>query len=90
MSRDTLLVDPQGVRYSYDNIKTQGWLDGHVGGTEDAANYLLQKAVTLFKQGRHEQAIAMQKLGEELIAVLKPLQEKKASEHRENFSEELK
>ncbi len=39
MSRDTILTEGTGVRYSYDNLKTQGWLDGHSSGLMAAAEF---------------------------------------------------
>ncbi len=83
MSRDMILRDEKFVhRYSYDNLCTQNWLDGQAQGVQVTASYLDAKAVDLFRQGKHEEAIALQSLGKEILKVLVPKLEKLAEDHK--------
>ncbi len=59
MSRDTILTDDDGVKYSYDNIRGQGYHDGHMGGLQDVMVYLKREAVRLFEQDEDEKAREM-------------------------------
>lgn len=84
-SDSDILTDENGVKYSYNNLTTQSWLDGHTGGTTESAGFLHQKALDLFKSGKHQEATAMQKLGDELLATVRPKQETRAEEHKKNY-----
>lgn len=72
MSRDTILTDEDGNRYSYERIKTQGWLNGHVLGAEAIVDWLKNKAVDMFKAGRHDEAAKMQLLAVEAAKAVIP------------------
>lgn len=89
MSSDTILKDEQGVRHSYDNIKTQGWLNGQPIGAQAAVNYLREKAVGLFRNGKYDEAIAMQKLATEVLEKVVPGLEDAAKIHEITYPEEL-
>lgn len=84
MSRDTILTDGTGVRYSYDNLKTQGWLDGHVSGLMAAAEFLRERAVTLFRDGKDDEATRLRRLAEEMVKGLRPQMEERSREHARN------
>ena len=90
MSNDTILKDYLGARYSYDNIKNQGWLDGHMGGTDQVIAFINAKAVSLFSQRKHEAAREMQNLGDEILRDVRSAQETRAKEHRKEYPEILK
>ena len=81
MSRDLILKDDDGVRWSYDNIHTQGWLEGHAPGLDAAVGYLKKRAVALFESGKDEEATTMRKLAEEMHKALRPTMEAAALRH---------
>lgn len=80
MSEDTILTDEADVRYSYGNIKTQGWLSGHASGL-DAAEYLRERAVKLFRDGKDDEATRLRRLAEDMVKELRPHMEKRAKDH---------
>lgn len=81
MSRDTILTDDADVRYSYDNLRTQGWLTGHVSGLDAAAEFLREKAVALFRAGRDDEATRLRRLADEMVKELRPQMEQRAKQH---------
>ena len=81
MSRDTILTDEADVRYSYSNLKTQGWLEGHVGGIEAAAEFLHERAVKLFREGKDAEATRLRCLAEDMVKALRPQLEARAKHH---------
>ena len=85
MSRDVILTAEDGTKYSFDNIKTQGWLNGHYSGLDVAANYIKVKAVELFKAGKDEEAVKLRKLAEELVKKLEPDMRSRAERHEREF-----
>jgi hypothetical protein len=85
MSRDTILTDEDNVRYSYDNLKTQGWLDGHVSGLNAAAEYLRELAVALFRDGKDDKATYLRRMAEDMVAALRPQMEKRSKDHAKEF-----
>jgi hypothetical protein len=81
VSRDTILTDEADVRYSYDNIRTQGWLSGHASGLDAAAEYLHERAVKLFRDGKDEEATRLRRLAEDMVKELRPQMEKRTKDH---------
>jgi len=81
MSRDTILTDEADVRYSYDNIRTHGWLSGHIAGLNAAAEFLREEAVTLFRDGDDDRASKLRKLADEMVKRLRPDMEKRCALH---------
>jgi hypothetical protein len=81
MSRDFVLTDEAGVRYSIDNIRTAGWLSGHLSGLNAAADFLREEAVTLFRRGEDERATKLRKLADEMVNKLRPDMEKRCVLH---------
>jgi len=84
MSRDTILKDEDDVKYSYDNMRTQGWLDGHVSGLEAAVAWLRERAIELFRKGSDEEATRLRKLSEEMLKELGPRMEASAKRHEKD------
>jgi hypothetical protein len=84
MSRDTILTDEAGVRYSHDNLRTQGWLDGRASGLDAAAEFLRERAVQLFRDGKDDEATRLRRLAEEMVKELRPQMEERSKEHAEN------
>lgn len=82
---DTILTDEDGVRYSFDNIRTQGWLNGHASGLSAAVTWLKERAVTLFREGKDESATNLRKLADDMDRALRPLMEQKAKRHEHDF-----
>jgi len=82
---DRIMTDEDGVRYSFENIKTQGWLDGHAGGLDDAVHWLKERAVDLFRAGKDEEATSMRRLAEDMDRKLRPGMEQQSKRHREEF-----
>jgi hypothetical protein len=85
MSRDTILTDDAGVRYSYDNLKTQGWLDGHACGLDKAAEFMRERAVELFRAGKDDEASRLRRLAEDMVKTLRPQMERRAKDHAKNY-----
>lgn len=85
MSRDTILKDEEGNKYSYDNLKTQGWLEGHYCGLDCAVKTIADKAVDFFREGKHDKAIEYQKLAKEIKELLEPEMRRRAKEHEEQY-----
>ena len=81
MSRDYVLVCDDGKRYSFDNLTTHYWLNGHAPGAEEVLAWLLERAVCLFRMEKIEEAVEMRSLAEEARKSLLPILEKRAKEH---------
>lgn len=90
MSRDTELRDGEGKVWSLDNLCTQHWLDGQPTGAEKAAGWLNEKAVTLFREGKDAEAIAMKKLAKEMLDGVLPGLKKESEKHKTAFPEVIR
>jgi hypothetical protein len=90
MSCDTTLTDEDGNRYSFDNLATQKWLDGHAQGARIACNRLRDKAAEMFRAERHREAVEIQNLATSIEATLIPELEKQAAVHKNTHPYELK
>lgn len=73
--------DEDGVEWNLDNIATTHWLRGHYCGLEAAADWLRARATALFVAKKHDEAIKMQKLADEMTAELEPQMRKAAEKH---------
>jgi hypothetical protein len=82
---DTILQDEDGVRYSYDNLRTQGWLDGHASGLDVAFGFLVERAVALFRDRKDEDATRLRRLADEMVQALRPQMEERSREHAQDF-----
>lgn len=85
MSRDTLLTDEEGNTYSLDSLATQKWLEGHYSGLDECCGWLEEKAATLFRMRKREEATNMQNLADELRRELRPKMIKQAERHETEF-----
>lgn len=79
--RDTILIDKEGDHYSFSNIRTQGWLNGHSAGLDMAVEWLKERAVTLFRDGKDEAATNLRKLALDMDRALRPVMEQRARRH---------
>jgi hypothetical protein len=77
----TILTDAEGIRYSYDNLRTQGRLDGHASGLDAAVEFLQEHSVKLFRAGKDDEATRLRRFAEEMAKELRPGMEKRAREH---------
>jgi hypothetical protein len=82
---DTILTDDTGQQYSYENIKTQGWLDGHEAGLDQAVEWLNTQAVSAFKAGDDSIAISLRQLAKQMRSELEPAMKRRAAEHERDF-----
>lgn len=82
---DLIMTDADGVKYSYENIKTQGWLDGHESGLDAAIGWLNERAVTLFRNGKDELAVSMRRLAEDMDRALRLAMQERSKRHRIEF-----
>ena len=82
---DTILTDENGARYSFANIKTQGFLNGHTSGLDAAVDWLKERAVSLFRDGKDEAATSLRKLAEDMKHALRPAMEQRARRHEREF-----
>ncbi|HSX22848.1 MAG TPA: hypothetical protein VLE97_08765 [Gaiellaceae bacterium] len=85
MSRDVILTDESDVRYSFSNIKTQGWLNGHTSGLDAAVGWLKERAVKLFRDGKDDAATNLRKLADQMDRELRPDMEARAKRHEKEF-----
>lgn len=89
MSRDTILRDEDGNRWSLDNLSTQKWLEGHAPGAKKVSEWLREKAVELFTRGEDKAAIEMRTLAEDVLTRLIPEFQKYAERHAQEFPSQL-
>jgi len=82
---DTILTDEGDVRYSFENIRTQGWLNGHASGLDAAVGWLKERAVVLFREGKDEAATNLRKLADDMDRALRPTMEQRAKRHEREF-----
>jgi len=82
---DTILTDEEGVRYSFGNIRTQGWLNGHASGLSVAVEWLKERAVVLFREGKDEAATNLRKLADDMDRALRPGMEQRTKHHAREF-----
>jgi len=82
---DTILTDEDGTRYSMDNIRTLGSLRGHASGLDTAVEWLMERAVTLFREGKIEEATGLRKLSADMLRSLRPTMEERARRHEREF-----
>jgi hypothetical protein len=66
MSRDAILKDAKGVRHSYDNIKTQGFLEGHAPGARAVISFIKEKATKAFVEDNDKEAMLLRSLAKEI------------------------
>lgn len=89
MSRDTILRDNEGNTYSLDSLATQKWLEGHYSGLDECCGWLEEKAATLFRLRKRNEAAEMQNLADELRRELRPKMIKHAEEHEREYPWQL-
>ena len=82
---DTILTDEADVRYSFENIKTQGWLEGHASGLDAAVAWLKDRAVELFRDGEDKAARDLRGLADDMDRALRPVMEQQAKQHEQEF-----
>lgn len=82
---DMILTDESDVRYSFDNICTQGRLDGHASGLSAAVAWIKGRAVGLFQEGKDEAARDLRHLAEDMDRALRPAMEQRAANHAREF-----
>jgi hypothetical protein len=82
---DTILTDLDGARYSFDKIRTQGYLNGHAAGLDAAVDWLKERAVTLFRDGKDEAATSLRKLADDMKRALRPVMEERAKRYEREF-----
>jgi hypothetical protein len=81
MSQDTILKNKNGIRYSFDSIKTQGWLNGHAPGVEMAAKWLRERATMLFNAKKDSEASTLRDLADKMETELVAACHKDATEY---------
>ena len=89
MSGDTFMKDDEGTVYSYDNLTTSNWLQGHLGGLDACVAYLKKKAVDLFTTGKDSEAVAIRKLAELMDTDLRPGMFKSISDFKAEHPDEV-
>jgi hypothetical protein len=80
---DRILKDEDGDRYSFNNIRTQGWLNGHTSGLDEAVKWLKERGVTLFRDGQDDAAKNLRRLAEDMDRALRPGMESRAKRHEQ-------
>lgn len=90
MSCDLEMRDESGNIWSYDNIRTQSWLEGQRVGAEAFAGALTERAVELFRVGKDDEARKLRTMAAELLVTLKANMNKAADEHKKAFPEMVK
>lgn len=82
---DIILTDDADVRYSFNNIRTQGWLNGHASGLKACVEWLKERSVVLFRTGKDDAAINLRKLADDMDRALRPVMEENAKRHEHEF-----
>lgn len=90
MSRDTVLVADTGAKYSYDNLCTQKWLEGHAPGAERAVEWLSDLARERFDQGKDDEARLLRDTAIRMQRVLVPKLDREAREHEDKYPSEIR
>ncbi len=85
MSHDFEFSDEDGQLWSFDNLSTQRYLEGHAPGVEAAAVYLQKKAVDLFMKGKDEEARMLRELAKEIVKEVVPELRRHAEQHEKEF-----
>jgi len=81
MSKDAILRDHDGTLYSYDNLTTLSWLNGHLSGLKEVAVYLGDLACEMFRNGQDKDAVVLRNLAKNVIDVLGPRMQGRAAKH---------
>lgn len=89
MSSDAILTAEDGKKYSYDNIRTGGWLYGHECGAEAVSGWLMKQATAAFECGRDEEAKKLRMLAQEIKKAIMPEMRKRAEEHEKDYPDEI-
>jgi hypothetical protein len=86
MSRDLLLTDKEtGDVYSFSNLSTQKWLEGHYSGLDGCVGWLMSESVELFKHRKDQEALAVRRLADRMKEALESAMRKRAKEHEIEF-----
>jgi hypothetical protein len=89
MSRDTILKAPDGTRYSFDNLASQKWLDGHVPGAECVAGWLSELGVTAWRNGDDKRALLLRELAAKVRSEIVPELQRAAAAHEKDHPYEI-
>jgi hypothetical protein len=89
MSRDTVLKDANGVKYSYDNIGTQGFLEGHAPGAQAVIIFIKEKATKAFSEDNDKEAMLLRSLAKEIEKNIVPPMLRRASTHKIDYPEKV-
>jgi hypothetical protein len=81
VSSDTILKAPDGTRYSFDNLASQKWLEGHIPGAEQVEGWLRTEAADRFTAGRDEEAILLRRLADRIRDKIVPEMRRRAEAH---------
>jgi hypothetical protein len=87
MSKENILKDAEGVRYSYENIMTQGWLEGHAPGAEFIAGIINVRAQKCFSEGNDKDAFLLRSLAREILDLHVPTMKLKAEQNAKQHPE---
>ncbi len=85
MSSDTILKDADGRTYSYDNLSTQRFLEGKSPGAREVIEWMRERAVSLFRVGKDEQAIFLRSLAAEVSTIVPSKLDREAQDHETAF-----
>jgi pyrroloquinoline quinone (PQQ) biosynthesis protein C len=89
MSRDTTLKATDGTCYSLDNLVINQRLTGKIAGINEAAAWLHERAVDLFRNGKDADATALRDLAKDMAKELGPKLQREAVQHAAEYPSEL-
>lgn len=89
MSRDTILRDDDGNRWSMDNISNHSYMLGHVAGAERVAVWLEAIAVEMFRDRDDKGAVAMREIADQVRAKIVPELREAAAKHKADYPAKL-
>lgn len=87
MSRDVLLKGPDDKTYSYENVRTQSYLEGHEPGVEMVVKWFMARAANLFCRGEYDGARGLRELVLEMKGEVVKECKERVDAHRQGYPE---
>lgn len=90
MSSDTILTDPDGGKWSLDNLSTQKWLEGRVACVQDIVTALNSLAGEAFGRQQDERAKWLRQIANEIEEKHLPELQRSVERHKRDYPSRLR